>query len=172
MATRASKLKAVETTGPVVCEMVPQRPVVTIKRGRSMATISGSSLGETVPRAYRLQHDMRVFEPVLKELKGSILAEVEPMMDGSGTLTVITCGISCKVTMGFEYYIDEADIETLREALGERFDDLVKVKSLFKPEPKLIDLCCFGDTPEEIRSAVKIKSKAPAMVFAQAEGLA
>ena len=166
MATRSSKLKAVAAKN-ILPEPIPQPVAISIKRGRVTTTIFNSSLAEMVPRAYRLQREVRALEPEIKDLKTSILLEVEPHLDGSGTLTIITGGVSCKVTCGFEYYINEADIAPLREALGERFHDLVKVKTIFTPERKLVDLCCQGDTPDEIRETVQIKSKSPVFVFGE-----
>jgi len=159
MSPRAAKLK----------EVAPEPTPVIIKKGKTEKELVNPALTEMIPRAYGMYRDMKAVVPELKKLKAEIFEQLEPEFDGSGTLTVLACGISCKITVGWEYLIDEKDVPVLKEALGERFNDLVTVKQSFKPEKKLIELCFEGDTPEEIRAAVQAKEKAPVFSFS-AEG--
>ena len=161
-AVRAAKLKAVQTQ--------PEPVQVVIKKGKTSREIVSPVLADLVPRAFGLYRDMKAVEPELKSLKTAIFNELEPELDGSGTITVLVGEISCKITQGWEYLIDEKDIPLLQDALGERFNDLVTVKNSFKPEKKLVELCYEGDTPEEIRAAVQAKEKAPVFSFSKAEG--
>lgn len=158
MSTRAAKLKTVaDEPAPVI-----------IKKGKTQREVVNPALAEMIPRAFGLYGDIKAVEPELKKLKTAIFEELEPELDGSGTFTVLVGDISCKITQGWEYLIDEKDIPVLKEALGERFVDLVTVKNYFKPEKKLVELCYEGDTPEEIRAAVQAKEKSPVFTFSRA----
>lgn len=156
-AVRAAKLKAVQP------QPVPVQ--VFIKKGKSTSEIISPVLADLVPRAFGLYQDMKAVEPELKKLKAAIFNELEPELDGSGTITVLVENIACKITQGWEYLIDEKDIPLLKELLGDRFVDLVTVKNYFKPEKKLVEMCFEGDTPEEIRSTVQAKEKSPVFSF-------
>lgn len=48
----------------------------------------------------------------------------------------------------------------LRAALGDRFDDLVKVEITYKPEPRLIELACGADNAlsADIRDCLSVKT--------------
>lgn len=163
MTTRAAKLKTAAAPAPPAEPSIP----VTIVMGRNKAAIDNNELATATIRAFQLHRDIKAVEPELKELKAIIVQQIEPLLDGSGTLTILTEGISCKVTTGFEYSIDESAVDALKKALGKRFADLVKVKTVYRPELKLVDMSCEPDAPAEIRDSIQVKSKSPAFTFGE-----
>ena len=157
MATRASKLKKQEI------EALQNKVVVRV--GRKEKEIIHSGLAETIRAAYGLTLDLKAMEPSLKEYKSYIVKTANDFLDENGTVSFIVDDIVCKVTFGYECVVPEEKVEELKRILGERFYDLVRIKTRYEGTAMLIELACDGDKGREIASCIVVNKKSPAIRF-------
>ena len=72
----------------------------------------------------------------------------------------ILCVDDDKVKIGFAYDIKVKDVDALKEILGDRFDDLVSVKTDYKPDTKLKEMTLDDDG---LKVCMSVKEKAPSV---------
>lgn len=64
----------------------------------------------------------------------------------------------CRVVVSEAERVSIDDADRLAGVLGERFTDLVKIETVYKPEPRLIEMAADGDAPlsPAIRACLKV----------------
>lgn len=94
----------------------------------------------------------------LKSSKNVLVEEAKNIL-GDDDVSTITFGVDeDKVQIGFGYDIKITDDDTLYKILGERFEDLVTVKTSLTPDKKLKEMALEDDGLAECMS---VKEKAP-----------
>lgn len=89
--------------------------------------------------------------------------------DGTIRFALPDEGLECKVTFVTEFQI--SDVEKMRALLGERFEDLVEVKVVYKPSRKLIELASQADElGMQLRELIVMKERSPQISFSGAVG--
>jgi hypothetical protein len=141
---------------------------VIIKKGRETSSLNSPKLAEIIMAAQRLNIEMKALEPALKEYKEQIALAARDYIDASGTLTFIVDGVYCRVTFGYECVILEEKVSEVRRILGNRFEDLVKVKTVYNGTTKLIDMAADGDSGKALAACLTVKEKTPSIRFDEA----
>ena len=106
-----------------------------------------------VTRGWSLKSQIQDLEAELKTITKQLLASI-----GVGHAVVVE-GVT-RATLTERNTVNVEMPAHLRAALGDRFDDLVKVQVTYKPEPRLIELACGGDDvlAEAIRDCLTVKT--------------
>lgn len=152
MATMLSKLKK-------AAALAGRRLIVKI--GKEKREIEDTELAEIIDAASSVYYDMKALEPALKDYKNRIASKAKSLIDDKGTVTFITdSGIECRVTFQYEALIPEEHIEKAKALLGDRFSDLVRVKTVYQATPKLIELATDADYGRELSEVVIVREKA------------
>ena len=158
MATMASKIK----------EAGLKNNKVTVKRGRKIFNIEDDKLKAIIIAAKHLQDDVKSFEPTLKEYKKYIASAAKEYLDGSGSLTFEVKDddevISCRIVFGYECIIPDDMVDKVKEILGDRFFDLIKVKREYHATKRLVEMVCDGEE-REVGKYIVIKEKSPIFEF-------
>lgn len=159
MATMASKLKTKQAEqGRTV--------FVRIGRGREKRQIVDTEFAYVIEDACALYYEIKALESALKENKEKIAKKARNFLDDAGTVTFITdLDVEAKVTFQYEAVIPPENIEKVRELLGDRFNDLVKVKTTYTATPKLIELAVDADRGGELAEAITVREKAVQVTF-------
>lgn len=89
---------------------------------------------------WRIKGEIEALQGRLDEINAQLIAA-----HGAGCALVAT-GI-CRASIMSRESVKIVDAERLRAVLGFRFDDLVRVETVYKPEQRLIDMACDGDEP-------------------------
>jgi bifunctional DNA-binding transcriptional regulator/antitoxin component of YhaV-PrlF toxin-antitoxin module len=89
-----------------------------------------------------------------------MIDEAREVLGDGDTQTLTFCVDDDKVKIGFAYDVKVKDIDTLKEVLGERFDDLVTVKTDYKPDTKLKEMALDDDG---LKECLSVKEKAPSV---------
>ncbi|QKF64577.1 hypothetical protein [Campylobacter corcagiensis] len=92
----------------------------------------------------------------LRELIGEFAKEMLKSKNAATINFILDSDSGVKVSLGYDVKI--SDESNLRLILGERFDDLVKTTTLFKPEKKLQELALNDDG---IKGCLDIREKTP-----------
>lgn len=111
---------------------------VVVKMGRKEEVIEDKALLEMIKGCKALISELRRIEPELSKYKCHIAGRARSIMDGSGTLSFIVDGISCKVTLRHEATIPPENVREMKRLLGQRFNDLIRVKHKYICSPNLI----------------------------------
>lgn len=138
---------------------------VTVKKGKEKFVIKDAKLAEAVLRAYNIWLDMKSFEPAMQEYKNYIAKIAKDYIDTSGTLTFSVDNVSCRVTFGYECVIPEENIDEVKRILGDRFEDLVRIKIKYEGTSKLIDMAADADRGQKLAECLVIREKAPTIRF-------
>lgn len=98
------------------------------------------------------------FKKKIAELEDAlkpIQAQLEEAI-GAGASLVVK-GV-CRVVVSEAERVTIGDADKLAAVLGERFGDLVRQDTVFKPEPRLVEMSCDGDDPmaPAIRACLKV----------------
>jgi len=134
---------------------------VVIKQGREQTDFFDVDLAEAVRAYRRLKADMAAFEPTIGQLKEQIVAKARRQLNGKGTVRFIVDDKPLKVTFGYACVIPEEHVAKVRELLGERFIDLVRVKTEYSGTQTLIDLASDADEKHPVRAYLVIKEESP-----------
>lgn len=89
---------------------------------------------------WRLKTEIEAAEQRLKEVNAALLAR-----HGAGAVCVLD-GV-CRATTATRQTVTVADPDRLRAVLGERFDDLVRSTTTWRPEGRLIAMAADADEP-------------------------
>ncbi|WP_294962356.1 hypothetical protein [Sulfurimonas sp.] len=96
----------------------------------------------------------------LKKAKEILIAEARIILGDDDTST-ITFGVDDdKVKITFGYDIKVSDEDALKKMFGDRFDDLVTVKTVVTPGVKLKEMALDDDG---LKMCLTVKEKAPAV---------
>jgi len=134
---------------------------VVIKQGKAEVDFFDIDLA-TALRDYRqLKINIALVEPALRELKDQIIEKAKQHLNGRGTIRFVVDGKPVKVTFGYECVITEDNLAKVQELLGERFVDLVKIKTSYTGTQTLIDLASDADAKHPVRNYLTIKEKNP-----------
>ena len=134
--------------------------MLTVKIGKDEQQEKDRAVEQAVIGFVETKAKMDALKTELDGYKDALAAKAEDVLNGSDTST-ITFGVDDdKVKITFGYDVKVKDVEALREILGERFDDLVAVKTDYKPETKLKEMAIEDDGLAE---CMTVKPKAPAV---------
>lgn len=108
---------------------------------------------ELVAEGWRLKRAVADAEERLRETQERLWRLLGP------GVTAIVPGL-CRVTTSERQVVTIAQPDVLREALGARFHDLVREETVWRPEPRLLDLAADADAPESgaLRQALAIRT--------------
>lgn len=159
MATMLSKLRKQEEQKKVV-----------VKMGKEKRVITDLELANAIKFGIGFYRSLKEIEPQLKKQKSIIATKAKAYINDKGTVTFIIDDeewgvVECKVTFQYEAVISEEHIEEVKRILGKRFNDLVRVKTIYSATPKLIDLVVDADNGKELANYIIVKEKAAQISF-------
>lgn len=134
---------------------------VVIKQGRDETDFFDAELAEACREYRRLKADLAAFEPTIGRLKELIVAKARRQLNGKGTVRFIVDDKPLKVTFGYACVIPLENVTKVRELLGDRFVDLVRVKTECTGTQTLIDLASDADEKHPVREYLMIKEESP-----------
>lgn len=142
------------------------KALVSIKVGNKVKAMENAELAERLREGLALVVEGRELDAGLKVIKDYVAIIADENKGESGTVTIKTDAVLCKVTFGYECVLPEENVAEARRLLGtQRFADLVREKTTWTGNSGLIELAADADKGKAIRSLVKIKKKAPAITF-------
>lgn len=100
----------------------------------------------------------------LQEINGAIVDEASQYAGHAETLHIRDESIECAVCFGSEILVD--DVDTLREILGDSFDELVMVTQ-YHPDPRLIAMAADADNPQakQIAACLRVQEAASSVNY-------
>lgn len=101
-------------------------------------------------RGWEIQKQIAALEEELKPIKARL---AETLVGNS----LVVKGV-CRVVVSEAERVTIGDADKLAVVLGDRFGDLVKSETVYKPEPRLVEMACDGDDPmaPAIRACLKV----------------
>ena len=81
----------------------------------------------------------------LDEINAQVLGIMRPYLSDTGTVHILMDGVDCAITLRDSVSI--CDVGGLRELLGECFPSLVRERSTYSPEQKLVAMALDADDP-------------------------
>lgn len=143
--------------------------VVLVKLKGKKFMHSSDRLAGLIREGFELYSYYKQIGGELAEVKKQI-AEKAKLFTEDGTIRfVLPDGFECKVTFVTEFQI--SDIEKMRAILGERFEDLVETKVMYKPTRKLIELASQADElGMQLRELIAMKERSPQISWSGAMG--
>jgi len=134
--------------------------MLTVKRGKEEQQLKDNTVEAAVRMFIETKSKIDALNEALKLHKETITQAARTLLDGDEAQT-LTFGVDDeKVKVSFGYDIKVTDSEALAQLLGERFDDLVKVSTTYKPETKLKEMALEDDG---LKACLSVKEKAPAV---------
>ncbi len=149
MAVRTAKIKELKHAGAVI----------TIKFGKDTREITDADLADVLKRAYMLYSVMQELKEEYDEEKKRLISKARTYIGDKGTITFVHSGIEVKITFQHEVIIPNDKVEQLKKLLGERFNDLVKTKTIYYATANLIDMAVDADRGKEIAECIIVKEK-------------
>jgi hypothetical protein len=138
---------------------------ITIIKGKEESVIYDPELADELMQLRELVADIKAIEPSVNHLKEKIAERAKSLMDEGGTITFIANGHPIKITFGYSCIIPEEKLEKVKEILGDRFEDLVKIKTAISGTSKLIEIASDDKKKHPIRDLLIIKENAPKFSF-------
>lgn len=143
--------------------------VVKVKFGRKeVLEIYDTELAKAVELLFGFYKTIKDIESQYQEQKTIIIQKAEQYIDDKGTITfeveteeygLVTCGL----TFQYEGVIKEDDAHELKRILGDRFYDLVRIKTTYTATPQLIEVVLKED--KKLAQYINIKKKAVQIKF-------
>lgn len=129
-----------------------------VKIGRKTSTERNRSVEGAVTAFCETKAKIDELDEQLKKHKTLIVDEAKNILgdDDVSTITFSVGEDSVKISFGFD--IKVTDDTTLKEILGDRFEDLVTVKTDYKPVNKLKEMALEDDG---LKSCLAVKEKTP-----------
>jgi len=146
-------------------ETTPDTPSrVTVKPGREKERlVIDADLADAIREGAVLEERKKVIDEQLAERKEAIRAFALALDAAVSVITLSSDDGEAKVT--FKDRVEIPDGEALRAHLGDRFADLVKVETKYKPSAALVDQASSGDGDPELRRLLTVKAQTPAVAF-------
>lgn len=141
------------------------KALVSIKVGKTTKVMENEELANRLREGLDLVIKGKKLEEGLKIIKEYVAPIADELKGDSGTITIKTDTVLCKVTFGYECVLPEENVAEARRILGRRFDDLVREKTTWTGNSELIDLASDADQGKAIRGLIKIKKKSPSITF-------
>ncbi|MDK2902456.1 MAG: hypothetical protein PWQ93_375 [Clostridiales bacterium] len=117
-------------------------------------------LEELIKRGCEIKQFMDELSAEMNDIKATILPYAMERINQSGNKSVKIIGIAgvCEVSLKEDLKIEDAD--ALKAVLGDKFEQFVKIETIYKPDKKLRAAIADADRPDAdgIRQAVSIKS--------------
>lgn len=146
-------------------ETAPNAPSrVTVKPGREKErVVVEADLAQAIRDGAVLEERKKLIDQQLAERKETIRQYAAGLDDAVSVITLSSDDGEAKVT--FKDKVEIPDGEALRAHLGDRFADLVKVETKYKPSAALVDQASSGDGDPELRRLLTVKAQTPAVAF-------
>lgn len=121
-----------------------------IERETGEVSAADPSLIRLGMKGWDIQKQIAALEEELKPIK----AQLAEALAGN---SLVVKGV-CRVVVSESERVSIGDADKLAAVLGERFGDLVRQDTVFKPEPRLVEMSCDGDDPmaPAIRACLKV----------------
>lgn len=148
---------------------IKAKALVSIKVGNKVKAMENAELAQRLREGLDLVIKGKDLDAGLKIIKEYVSTIADEHKGDSGTVTIKTDTVLCKVTFGYECVLPEENVAEARRILGKRFDDLVREKTTWTGNSELIDLAADADKGKAIRGLVQIKKKSPAITFSAVE---
>ena len=137
---------------------------VTVKPGREKERVAvNADVAQAIRDGAALEERKKIIDSQLAERKETIRAYALSLGDAVSVITLSSDDGEAKVT--FKDKVAIPDGEALRAHLGDRFADLVKVETKYKPSAALVDQASSGDGDPELRRLLTVKAQTPAVAF-------
>lgn len=130
------------------------------KIGKNTKHIRSGKLNKSIRDFVECKKELDLTNEVLKRHKEALIEYAKEMLEDieSSSITFDSESGSVKVVFGSDVII--TDEVVLRELLGERFEDLVKIKTELKPEAKLKEMALEDDG---LKMCLAVKEKTPSV---------
>jgi len=116
-------------------------------------------IGEKMLKAYEIRNNIEMMKQRLDMLNADMIDAVSDIMndEDAGSCRIECAGIECRIVMRESILI--SDHEKLKAVLGDRFEDLVRIKVSYVPEPKLRRLALGSLDPmsDDIMECLEVK---------------
>ena len=129
---------------------------ITIKQGKETTEVVDPDLVKDCRQFIKIMAEYKSLEPSLKLLKDIVSEKAKYYLGDNGTISFVIDGQVIKVTVGYACVIPLDKLDTIKELLGDRFEDLVKIKTEATGTSKLIEL---ASVQQPIKDCVVIKEK-------------
>lgn len=137
---------------------------VTVKPGREKERlVVDAELAQAIRDGAALEERKKIIDRQLDERKETIRSFALALGAAVSVVTLSSDDGEAKVT--FKDKVAIPDGEALRAHLGDRFADLVKVETKYKPSATLVDQASSGDGDPELRRLLTVKAQTPAVAF-------
>ena len=137
---------------------------INVKIGKSVVktfdTSEEPSLEESISDFIEIKNDIDKLNEELKEIKAYLVEVGEHFLQDSENSTVTFENGDGAVKVAFGWDVNVSDEATLNMLLGDRFDDLVSVKTTYAPSSRLKEMALHDDG---LKKCLTIKQKAPAV---------
>jgi len=134
--------------------------MLTVKIGKDESPLENKAVQMAVLGFSETKGEIDALNEKLKGYKATMADVARDILGSGDTQTLTFCVDDDKVKVSFGYDIKVKDVDALKELLGERFDDLVTVKTDYKPDTKLKEMALDDDG---LRTCLSVKEKAPAV---------
>ena len=134
--------------------------MLTVKIGKNETELASKAVQAAVLNFVETKGEIDLLNEKLKGYKATMIDQARDILGDGDTQTLTFCVDDDKVKIGFAFDIKIKDEAALREILGERFDDLVSVKTDYKPDTKLKEMALDDDG---LRECMSVKEKAPSV---------
>ena len=138
---------------------------VVIKQGKNTTDFFDADLAGACRELRTLKQDVETLKPSMEQYKTVLIEKAKQHLNGMGTIRFIVDGRALKITIGYECVIAPEHLAEVKDLLGERFVDLVRMKTSYTGTQTLIDLASDADTKHPVRKFLTIKEKAPELKF-------
>lgn len=134
--------------------------MLTVKIGKDETPLESKAVQAAVLGFIAVKSEMDLLKKKLDEHKAVMVDEAREILSDDETQTLTYCVGDDKVKVSFGFDIKVKDADGLRTLLGSRFDDLVTVKTDYKPDTKLKEMALDDDG---LKSCLSVKEKAPSV---------
>ncbi len=141
------------------------KALVSIKVGGKIKVMENEELANRLREGLDLAIKGKNIKGALKSIEKYVAAIADEYKGDSGTITIKTDDVLCKITFGYKCVLPEKNVAEARRILGKRFDDLVREKTEWTGNSELIGLASDADNGKAIRGLVQIKKNSPSITF-------
>lgn len=134
---------------------------ITIKQGKETTEVVDPDLVKDCRQFIKIMAEYKSLEPSLKLLKDIVSEKAKYYLGDNGTISFLIDGKVIKITIGYVCNIPVERLEKVKELLGDRFEDLVKIRMEATGTQKLIELASEN---HPVKDYLIVKEKSPKVV--------
>jgi len=134
---------------------------IVIKQGKETTEVFDPDTVKDGKQFLKIWAEYKSLESSLKLLKDILSEKAKYYLGDNGTISFLIDGKVIKITFGYVCNIPVEKLEKVKELLGERFEDLVKIKMEATGTQKLIEL---ASESHPVKEYLIVKEKSPKVV--------